>query len=401
MPYRPPEKILAKYAQVLVNFALNNGQGVKKGEVVFLQVSEAAKPLLIHLRRQALLAGAHPIIQYLPEGLEREFFELATKGQLLFFPKKYLKGIVEQADHFVSVLSETNKYELEGIAPQKILQRSRAFAPYKRWREAKENQGKLSWTLALYATPAEAKEAGLTLKEYWRQIIRACFLDFPDPVKKWREVFAQIEQTKNRLNQLAIEEIEVRAKDTNLTIGIGANRQWIGGSGANIPSFEIFTAPNCRLINGKVYFNQPLYVFGQLIKDVHLEFKNGRVVLARAQRGQKALEEIIKTPGANRVGEFSLTDGRLSRITHFMAETLYDENRGGRNGNFHLALGSAYQECYQGKNRKKLKAKDWQKLGFNRSPLHLDFVSTQNRVVTACLKNGRKKIIYQNGQFKK
>jgi len=172
-----------------------------------------------------------------------------------------------------------------------------------------------------------------------------------------------------------------------LTIGIGANRQWIGGSGANIPSFEIFTAPNCRLVNGKVYFNQPLYVFGQLIKDIYLEFKNGRVVLAQARKGQKALEEIIKTPGANRVGEFSLTDGRLSRITHFMAETLYDENRGGQNGNFHLALGSAYQECYQGKNKEN-------------SPLHLDFVSTQNRVVTAFLKNGRKKIIYQNGRFK-
>lgn len=400
MSYRPPEKILEKYARVLVNFALNNGQGIKKGEVVFLQVSEAAKPLLIHLRRQALLAGAYPIIQYLPEGLEREFYELAKKDQLIFFPKKYLKGIVEKADHFISVLSETNKYELEGIAPQKILQRSRAFAPYKRWREEKEGRGKLSWTLALYATPAEAKEAGLTLKEYWRQIIRACFLDFPDPVKKWREVFAQIEQTKNRLNQLAIEEIEIRAKDTNLTIGIGANRQWRGGSGANIPSFEIFTAPNCRLINGQVYFNQPLYVFGQLIKDIYLEFKNSRVILAQSQRGQKALEEIIKTPGANRVGEFSLTDGRLSRITHFMAETLYDENRGGQNGNFHLALGSAYQECYQGKNKEKLKAKDWQKLGFNRSPLHLDFVSTQNRVVTAFLKNGEKKIIYQNGQFK-
>ena len=127
MSYRPPEKILEKYARVLVNFALNNGQGVKKGEVVFLQVSEAAKPLLIHLRRQALLAGAYPIIQYLPEGLEREFYELAKKDQLIFFPKKYLRGIVEQADHFISVLSETNKYELEGMAPQKILQRAELF----------------------------------------------------------------------------------------------------------------------------------------------------------------------------------------------------------------------------------------------------------------------------------
>ena len=144
----------------MLNFALNNGQGIKKGEVVFLQVSEAAKPLLIHLRRQALLAGAYPIIQYLPEGLEREFYELAKKDQLIFFPKKYLKGIVEQADHFISVLSETNKYELEGIAPQKILQRSRAFAPYKRWREEKEGRETLL-DAGPYATPAEAKKPAL------------------------------------------------------------------------------------------------------------------------------------------------------------------------------------------------------------------------------------------------
>jgi aminopeptidase len=34
--------------------------------------------------------------------------------------------------------------------------------------------------------------------------------------------------------------------------------------------------------------------------------------------------------GAAQVGEFSLTDRRFSRITHFMANTLYDENFGGR-----------------------------------------------------------------------
>ncbi len=400
MPYRPPEIILEKYARVLVNFALNNGRGAKRGEVVFLQVSEAARPLLIHLRRQVLLAGAHPIVQYLPEGMEREFYELATKEQLLFFPRRYLKGIVEEADHFVTVLSETNKYELEGINPQKIFRRSRAFGSYKRWREEKENRGKLSWTLALYATPAEAQEAGLSLKEYWQQIIRTCFLDYPDPIKKWRETFAKIEEIKNCLNQLTIERIRVKAKDTDLVLGLGDNRQWIGGSGANIPSFEIFTAPNCRSIDGRAYFNQPLYLFGQKIKDIHLEFKNGRVIFAHAQKGQKALEEIIKTPGGNRVGEFSLTDGRLSRLTRFMAETLYDENRGGRNGNFHLALGSAYKECYHGEEREKLKRDDWQKLGFNQSSLHVDLVSTKNRLVTAHLKNGEKKIIYQDGQFK-
>jgi len=35
-PYVPSKKILEKYARVLVNYALNNGAGIRKGEVVRL-----------------------------------------------------------------------------------------------------------------------------------------------------------------------------------------------------------------------------------------------------------------------------------------------------------------------------------------------------------------------------
>ena len=36
-----------------------------------------------------------------------------------------------------------------------------------------------------------AKEAGLSERQYWDQIIKACFLEGPDPIKKWHEVFVQ------------------------------------------------------------------------------------------------------------------------------------------------------------------------------------------------------------------
>ena len=399
MSYQPPEKILEKYARVLINFALNHGQGVRENEVVLLQVPESAKPMLQPLRRQVLLAGAYPIIQYLPENISREFYLLANRKQLTFFPKKYLGGLVKEINHCVSILSETDKHELEGIDPQKILRRNRAFAPYKQWREDKEKQGKFSWTLALYGTEAAAHEANLTLKQYWQQIIKACFLDYRNPIKKWQEVLAQINKIKKKLNALKIEKVHILGKDIDLTLGIGADRQWIGGSGANIPSFEIFTAPNFRIAQGHAYFNQPLYAFGQLIKGISLEFKNGRIIRAKAQRGEATLKEIIKTPGANHVGEFSLTEGRMSRVTHFMAETLYDENRGGRYGNFHIALGSSYKECYAGTDGKKLEKQQWKQLGFNDSPIHIDIVSTDDRQVTAHLKNGEKRVIYQDGRF--
>ena len=73
--YTPSKKILEKYANVLVNFALGGGKGVKKGEVVFLQVPESAKPLLYELRAAILKAGAYTITEYLPDNYQRGFFE--------------------------------------------------------------------------------------------------------------------------------------------------------------------------------------------------------------------------------------------------------------------------------------------------------------------------------------
>ena len=64
--YTPSQKILSRYADVLVNFALNNGKGVKKGETIYLIISEDARPLMVELRKTIAKAGAHLILRYTP-----------------------------------------------------------------------------------------------------------------------------------------------------------------------------------------------------------------------------------------------------------------------------------------------------------------------------------------------
>ena len=97
-----------------------------------------------------------------------------------------------------------------------------------------------------------------------------------------------------------------------------------------------------------------------------------------------------KSEQRRQIGEFSLTDKRFSRITKFMGETLYDENAGGPNGNFHIALGSSYHDAFDGDAAGKSK-EHWQNLGFNDSAIHTDLVSTTPRTVTATLKDGNRK----------
>ena len=396
--YLPSDKILKNYADVLIKFALWGGTGVKKGEVVYLHVSESAKPILIHLQNSVLESGAHPIIHYAPEDISRNFYEKANDDQITWMPEKYLLERVNTVDHFVSMISTNNKFELKGVDSKKIMLANKAAKFYMDARRNKENAGKLTWTLALFGTEAMAKEANLTLKEYWNQIIQACFLDLDDPNAKWKEINSQIYEIEDKLDALKIEWLQVEGPDVDLKVKLGKKRKWLGGRGRNIPSFELFTSPDCRGTTGKIKFNQPLYRYGNLITGIELEFKDGIVIMAKAKENEQLLKDMIAVEGANKVGEFSLTDSRFSRITKFMAETLFDENIGGEFGNTHIALGMAYRDAYDGDPGKVSEA-DWKKLGYNESAVHTDIISTTDRTVTATLPDGSKKVIYKSGQF--
>ncbi len=402
--FHPSQKILERYADVLVNFALGSGQGIKKGETVIVQCSEHAKRLYVELVRAIWKAGGHVISRYNPDNeswvnFDREFFQFAEDHQLDFFPEKYLKGLVDQADHSIFIICETDKKALEGVSPEKMMRRRISHKPFMDWRNAKENKGKFTWTLALYGTPAMAKEAGLSQKAYWDQIISACYLNETNPIKAWQDTYKKIDQIRHKLNKLPIDKLNILGPDVDLWISLGEKRRWNGGSGRNIPSFEIFTSPDWRGTEGWIRFNQPLYYSGSRIEGIELEFKNGVVVKSKAKKNEKLLKQMIAAKNADKVGEFSLTDRRFSHITKFMAETLFDENIGGEQGNTHIALGMSYHDCYAG-NPATVKPAQWSKLGYNDSAVHTDIISTARRTVTAYLKDGREKVIYDNGEFK-
>jgi len=410
MSYTPSEEILKKYADVLVNFALGGGKGIQKGEVVRVSASESAKPLFIAVCNAVVDAGGHVISNYGPDeeqgdkrrniSVSRYFYEHASPDQLTFFPKKHLAGLADQMDHSVYLLAEADPHALKGIEGKKIMMRGKALKPFKDMLNRKEWNGKFTWTIALYGTHAMAREAGLSEKEYWNQIIKACFLDEKNPIAKWKQVYRDIEKYRSRLNKLSpkIDKLHAVGADMDIWYTLGEKRAWHAGSGRNIPSFEIFTSPDWRGTNGWIRVNQPLYRYSNKITGIQLWFKNGRVVKSSAKTNEKLLKEMIATEGADKIGEYSLTDKRHSRITKFMAETLFDENMGGPFGNSHIALGMSYRDTYSG-DVSKLTDKEAKRLGFNDSSVHTDVVSTTDRTVTAHLKDGSKKVIYKNGMF--
>lgn len=398
MAYAPSQEILERYARVLARFALNDGKGVQRGQVVRLFAEDSAKPLYVATRNEVLRAGGIVLPNYQPADVGLEALELSSKAQLETFLRRYWRAVADTVDHSITIWSQ-NPRELEGADPAKLMLAGKTNRPYRRWLEEKENRGRYTWTIGLYGTAALAREARMSLRDYWDQIIRACFLDDDDPVARWRETMREIRRVMRRLDKLEIERLHVEGEDVDLWVRLGPGRKWLGGTGHNIPSFEIFTSPDWRGTEGYVRFSEPLYHYGALIKDIVLRFERGEVAEASASANEPLLLEMLASdPGAKRIGEFSLTDGRISRVTRFMADTLYDENRGGPQGNMHLAVGNAYKDAYPG-GPATLKAADWRKLGYNESAVHTDITTTTRRTVTAHLANGRTKTIYDDGSF--
>jgi aminopeptidase len=401
MAYQPSGEILDKYAKVLVNFALGGGTGIKKGDRVYLQAGLSALPFFRALKKVIFDSGGH-IIGSLGDdmdGFSKYFYDHASVEQLTDFPAPYFKGLVAVVDHRIAVLSDHDVHEMDKVDPKKMMLSQKSRKPVAEWFDKKENAGKYTWTLALYGTPSMAKEAGLSLEDYWEQIIDACYLDKADPIAEWRKISAEVERVAKKLTDLKIDQLHVTGKDIDLTMKLGEKRRWLGGSGRNIPSFEVFTSPDWRGTSGWVRFNQPLYYYGPKVEDIYLEFKDGRVVKSSAAKNEKLLKEMLATDcGAAQMGEYSLTDQRLSRITKFMAETLFDENMGGPFGNTHLAVGKSYHDTYDG-DTSKMNKKLAKELGYNESAIHVDMISTTDRTATATLANGKKQVIYKNGQF--
>lgn len=403
MGYEVPQQYVERYADLLVNYALGTGKGISSGDVVWVQAPEAAKPLYAELCRAIWRAGGMTISGYRPDSdadtnLDRDFYEIASQAQISRFLERYMRGIVDEVDHLIQVEAEADPHALGTVDPAKLLARQIAQRPASRWLDDKEAAGSFSWTIGLYGTEAMAREARLSLEEYWEQIIAACFLDHEDPKVQWRAVEGDIQATVGALGALPIERLHMRGDDVDLQIALGEHRRWVGGEGKNIPSFEIFTSPDWRGTEGRIRFSEPLYTHGNLITGVELEFAGGRVTRASAQENEPLLTEMLAAENADRVGEFSLTDARFSRITRFMATTLYDENVGGPFGNTHIAVGRAYRDCYDG-DPSELASEDWERLGFNDSPIHTDIVSTTDREVTATLSDGSSRTIYAGGQF--
>jgi len=391
---------LEKYAEVLLWGLKKARKGTfRKNDLILIQYEPAAVELAEILYGRILDAGMNPVQRMgLTFGMEHRFYAKSNERQLVFrVPGD--KEFLEHVNGRIFLRAPDSLTHLKDIDPVKIGKFLISRKPLREIMDRREERGLYGWTLCTLPTPELIRQAKATVKSYTAQVIKACYLDHENPVRQWEMIYKTVGGIKKWLNSLNVKYFHVESKNVDLKITPGRQRKWVGISGHNIPSFEIFLSPDWRGTEGVYHANLPSFRSGNYVEGVRLTFEKGVAVKIQATVGEDfTAKQLAMDPGAGRIGEFSLTDKRFSRIDRFMADTLFDENFGGAHGNCHIALGSSYTDTYTGNLAEITKALK-KNLGFNDSALHWDLVNTEQKTVTAHLWSGEKCLVYDNGRF--
>jgi aminopeptidase len=330
-----------RFAALLCDWCLEVGSG----QVILVRSTRLAEPLLDALYAAILDRDAWPLVEMDSPARSAAFFAHA-RDRHLDEPSPGDLAVVDAIDARLLIDAPANAAALAEVDPATIVRASRGAEELRRRTLAKR------WAGSLWPTSSLAQLAGMSEAGYEAFVERALFLDREDPIAAWRALSSRQAELVARLSQART--IRIEAEGTDLTLDV-TGRTWINSDGRrNMPSGEVFTGPHEGSANGTVHFTVPTGPPGVPVSGVRLEFRDGKVVGARADHGQDYLDATLETdPGARFLGELGIgTNAGIDRAT---GKILLDEKMA---GTVHLALGRSYPESG----------------GTNRSAVHWDLI---------------------------
>ena len=275
-----------KLAKLLVQYSVE----LRKGQVVLIAGHVCAEPLLREVYRQALRVGAFPMMHVSIDGLEEIFFREASDDQLTYV-SPYRKFQIERIDAQIGVWADTNTRNLTGADPAKMAKSSTARKELSKLFLQRAAKKELRWSGTLWPTNAYAQDAEMSFADYEEFVFSAGHLNDDDPIKTWRAISRRQQTLTDAMNKA--QDIRIVAPDTDITLSV-RGRRWINCDGhENFPDGEVFTGPVEKDVNGHIRFSFPAVHGGREVTGVFLEFKNGKVVQARADKGEDFLRAMV------------------------------------------------------------------------------------------------------------
>ncbi|MDX1682789.1 MAG: aminopeptidase, partial [Phycisphaeraceae bacterium] len=282
---------LDRLAHVLVHYAT----GVKAGELVRISGDPIATDALEAIYEAVLEVGAHPVVRSTPDACGDRLLEIGNDDQLDYVDP-LARHEIETIDVSIGLWAETNTRSRTRMDPARIARRSAARRPIMETFMKRAADGDLRWCGTLFPTAASAQDAEMSLRQYEEFVFAAGHLDADDPVARWQEIQTRQQKVVDWLN--GKKELRFLADNgTDLTVNVDG-MTWINCCGhENFPDGEVFTGPNLDAgdggVNGVVRYHFPAVYQGREVHDIELTFEGGRVVEAKASKGEAFLHEML------------------------------------------------------------------------------------------------------------
>jgi len=373
---------------LLAEVAVKVGLGLKPGQELVMTATLDSVPLARRITEHAYRAGAALVTTLFTDEeatLMRyrhapdDSFDHAAKWLYDGMGEAFKSGSARLA------IAGSNPALLSNEDPAKVGRANRAVS--QAYRPALEliTRHAINWTIVAGATPAWAAllfpddPADAALARLWELIFETSRINTDDPVSAWKSHDANLQKRAAYLNEKRYAALKYSGPGTDFTLGLADDHLWLGGGTTagngnycipNMPTEEVFTTPHKDRADGTVTATKPLSHQGTMIEGIQVRFEKGRIVEARASRGQEVLQKLIDTDdGARRLGEVALVphSSPIAQSGQVFLNTLFDENAAS-----HIALGQAYSSCL--KDGDKMTPEQLAAKGANDSLIHVDWM---------------------------
>ncbi|HEM3670930.1 TPA: aminopeptidase [Streptococcus suis] len=402
---------LAKYAKLLVSTGIN----VQPGHTVQLTIAvDQAELARLIVKAAYALGAAEVLVNWSDDVIARERLVNVDVERLeQVHPQRVteMNYLLEHKSSRLVVLSD-DPGAYDGVDPEKLSRSARAISQALNPMRQATQANKISWTLGAASGLEWAKKVfpNATSDEeavdlLWDQIFKTCRIYEEDPIKAWEEHEARLVAKAKVLNDEQFVKLHYTAPGTDLVLGMPKNHLWeaagsINAQGekfiANMPTEEVFTAPDYRVADGYVTSTKPLSYNGNIIEGIKVTFKDGEIVDVTAEKGDEVMKKLVfDNAGARGLGEVALVPDKSpisqSGVTFF--NTLFDENASN-----HLAIGQAYAFSIEGGTE--MSQEELKEAGLNRSDVHVDFMIGSNKMnIDGIREDGTRVPIFRDGEW--
>lgn len=405
------EENLKKYAELIVATGVN----VSDGHTVVLSIDVDQAPLARLITEAAYKRGAERVIvNWADDGLNRldyKYQDIETLKDLPDYKVEEMNYVIEKGASRISVRS-SDPDALAGLDGEKIAETQKARGAKMRPLMDATQANKLSWLVASAAGEEWAKKVFPELETteeqvdaLWNAIFEAVHLYEEDPIAYWSAKVDTLQTKADELNKEAFTALHFKGPGTDLTVGLPKGHRWEGAGStnargelfvANMPTEEVFTAPDANRVDGVVVSTKPLSYAGSIIEGMEFHFEDGKVTNVTAEKGEEIIKKLIEQDeGASRLGEVALVpdESPISQSGLTFFNTLFDENASN-----HLALGSAYAFSLEGGTE--MTREELNEAGLNESNTHVDFMIGSDQMdIDGIKEDGSTVPVFRNGTW--